>query len=102
MRELTSKTDMETAVMQENEDKFHQMEGWCPLIHGQLAIDLRHIGDRPKVMEVFDRTNECPRGTSQYTRKWLQHMKIEDPQKLRAIKTTLADYRQGWNRIWAL
>lgn len=99
MQELTSKSDMEKAILQENEDKFHQTEGWCPLLHGQLALDLGLIGDGPKIMEVFEGTYECPHGTSQYTRKWLEHMKIEDPQKLQSIRTTLSDYRQGWKNI---
>ena len=98
-RELTGKSEMEEAILRENEEKFHQTEGWCPLLHGQLALDLGMIGDGPKVMEVFKGTYRCPEGTSYHTKKWLEHMKIEDPGQLRAIQTTLRDYRIGWKKI---
>ena len=99
LTEITSKSEMENAILQENEEKFHQTEQWCPLLHGQLAIDLGLVGDGPKVPDILRGTYTCPPGTSEHTRKWIQHMKIEDEVEQEKIVTKLSGYRSGWNRI---
>ena len=98
MSELTRKDEMEKAILAENEEKFHQTEDWCPLLHGQLALDLGLMGDGPRVPDVLHGTYECPDGTSEHTRKWIEHMKIEDIEEREKIITNLTDYRNGWKK----
>ena len=38
--EITQMLTMEDYIMRENEGKFHQIEGWSPLLEGQLPKDL--------------------------------------------------------------
>ena len=98
-REITRKTDMEAAILAENKAKFHQTEGWCPLLEGRLAQDLGLMGDGPKVPEVLRGTYRCPPGTSVYTKKWLKHMKIQNPEDRERAATTVTKFREGWKKI---
>ena len=97
--EITNKEEMETAILQENHSKFHQTEGWCPLLNGQLARDLGLMGDGPKVPDVLNGTYRCPPGTSVYTKKWLEHMCIENREAREKATTSLSNFRAGWKRI---
>ena len=46
--EITAKQELEAAIIRENEAKFHQTED-CPLLNGQLLLDIGLLGDGPQV-----------------------------------------------------
>ena len=60
LKEITKKEDMERYIIAENEKKFHQTEGRCPLLHGQLYKDLGTMGDGPCIPAVLDGTYQPP------------------------------------------
>ena len=98
-KEITKKREMEKYIIAENESKFHQTERRCPLLHGQLYRDLGLIGDGPRVKDVLAGTYEPPPGTSEVVRSWLERMKIEDPDRIEHIMTSLDDFKKGWNMV---
>ena len=65
--EITRKEKMEKYIIKENKRKFHQIEGRCPLLHGQLYKDLGSMGDGPQVPNVLNGTYKPPQGTSEVT-----------------------------------
>jgi len=97
IREITDKRAIETAIMEENEKKFHQTEGFCPLLEAQLLLDIRYFGDGPQVDKILDGTYIPPPGTDDGTVNYLKAMKRPDnyvsPKKK---TTTLKDYWTGW------
>ena len=95
-KEITKKQEMEKYIMRENEEKFHQTEGRCPLLHGQLFRDLGTMGDGPRVSEVLKGTYVPPPGTSKMTRRWLKQMKRKDFRNEKHLNTTLNKFRAGW------
>ena len=99
LKEITKKKHMEKEIIKENERKFHQTEGRCPLLHGQLYKDLGAIGDGPKVEEVLNGTYTPPPGTSEVTKSWLKRMTMVNPDKLKNAIISLQDYRKGWSKI---
>ena len=98
-REVTKKREMEKYIIKENEQKFHQTEGRCPLLHGQLYRDLGQMGEGPRVADVLDGTYVPPPGTSQITQDWLQRMKIDNATVLEQTKTSLEEYQRGWKIV---
>ena len=58
---------MEKYIIKENESKFHQTEGRCPLLYGRLYRDLGAMGDGPEVPNVLNGTYTPPPGTSAVT-----------------------------------
>ena len=99
VKEVTKKEEMEKYIVAENEKKFHQTEGRCPLLHGQLYKDLGAMGDGPRVCDVLDGSYIPPAGTSPETVSWLQRMKIKDPARLRTIRTSILDFQRGWKLV---
>ena len=90
---------MERHIVEENEKKFHQTEGRCPLLHSQLYKDLGAMGDGPCVAAVLDGTYIPPPGTSLETVAWLKCMKISSPLQLQKLKTSIADFQRGWKLV---
>ena len=97
--EVTQMLAMETYIQKENENKFHQTEGWCPLLEGQLFKDLGSMGDGPKVKEVLAGTYSPPPGTSEATSLWLKSLKVTDPKQRKWLSTSFEDYKTGWNKV---
>ena len=97
-KEITRKSDMEKYIVRENEAKFHQTEGRCPLLHGQLYKDLGSMGDGPKVQEVFNGTYVPPPGTSDATVQWLKSLHVTDQTQREEQITSWKEYQAGWKR----
>ena len=97
-KEITKKDQMEKHIIKENEAKFHQTEGRCPLLHGKLYRDLGAMGDGPKAQDVLNGTYEPPRGTSEATKTWLKRMKKENPHTRRKKGTSMKEFREGWKK----
>ena len=97
-KEITKRDQMEKHIIKENEAKFHQTEGRCPLLHGKLYRDLGAMGDGPKAQDVLNGTYEPPRGTSEATKTWLKRMKKENPHTRRKKGTSMKEFREGWKK----
>ena len=97
--EVTQMLAMEEYIIKENESKFHQTEGWCPLLEGQLRDDLGPMGDGPKAQEVLAGTYTPPQGTSEATVLWLKSLKVVDPEQRKWISTSFKDFQQGWKKV---
>ena len=97
--EITQMIAMEEYIMKENEGKFHQTEGWCPLLEGQLFADLGIMGDGPRVHEVLSGTYKPPPETSEATKAWLQSLIVKDPKELKWRHTSFLEFQQGWRKV---
>ena len=97
--EITQMLTMEDYIMRENEEKFHQTEGWSPLLDGQLAKDLGCYGDGPKVDEVLNGTYLPPLGTTKATQLWLKSLAIPHNSQRQWLTTSLQNFRQGWKKV---
>ena len=97
-KEVTQMLAMEEYIIKENEEKFHQTEGWSPLLQGQLATDLGLYGEGPKVKEVLDGTYKVPDGYHPSVQRWINTLKMDKKQH-RAAHVTLQDYQQGWKIV---
>ena len=99
VQEITRKTEMEKHIIKENEAKFHQTEGRCPLLHGQLYRDLGSMGDGPEVPNVLNGTYVPPPGTSDVTAKWLKSLRVTDTEQREESVTSWRDFQDGWKKI---
>ena len=90
---------MEKYIIKENKSKFHQTEGRCPLLYGQLYRDLGAMGDGPEVPNVLNGTYTPPPGTSAVTVQWLQSLKIEDPHRVDTRIASWKDFQSGWKKV---
>ena len=97
--EVTQMLAMEEYIVRENEEKFHQTEGWSPLLEGRLFEDLGLMGDGPKVQEVLNGTYIPPPDTSEATSTWLQSLKIKDPKQRKWLSTSYSNFQQGWKKV---
>ena len=94
-KEVTQMLTMERYIMKENEEKFHQTEGWSPLLEGQIAKDLGLYGEGPRVQDVLDGTYNVPEGYHPSVQRWIDTLKMDKTQH-RQTRVTLEDYQQGW------
>ena len=98
VKEITHMLSMEKYIMQENEEKFHQTEGWSPLLKGQLAKDIGLLGDGPEVQNILDGKYRVPDGYHPSVQRWIDTLKMDKSQQKRA-KVTLHDYQKGWKMV---
>ena len=97
-KEVTQMLAMEEYIMKENEEKFHQTEGWSPLLQGKLATDLGLYGEGPKVKEVLEGKYKVPDGYHPSVQRWKNTLKMDTTQH-QAAHVTLQDYQQGWKLV---
>ena len=98
IKEVTQMLQMEQYILKENENKFHQIEDWCPLLEGQLAQDLGLFGEGSKVSEVLNGTYRVPGGTAPVVQRWIDTLKTPDKYQKWQF-ATLQDYRDGWRKV---
>jgi hypothetical protein len=72
---VTDKDTLETAIIKENEMKFHQTEGWCPLTRGRLLQDIGLCGTGCHAQDILAGSYTPPSGTSKYTKSFLSACK---------------------------
>ena len=99
IKEVTQMVQMEKYILRENENKFHQTEGWCPLLNGKLAQDLGLFGEGPRVSDVLNGTYKVPSGTDPVVQRWLDTLKIHEGSDKRWHFATLRDYQDGWKKV---
>jgi hypothetical protein len=69
---VTEKSSLEQAIISENERKFHQTEGFCPLMDGTLFQDIGIYATGPAVPAILSGTYKPPRGTGRATKAFLK------------------------------
>ena len=97
--EITQMQTMEDYIIRENERKFHQTEGWSPLLEGKIAQDLGRFGEGPQVEKVLTGTYTPPPGTSRATILWLQSLAIPDLLHREWYETSYKDFQKGWKKV---
>jgi len=70
--DLTEREDVESAVMRENELKYHQTEGGSHLLDGVFQNDFGSFGEGPAIDEVLQGTYIIPPHATQATKDFLQ------------------------------
>ena len=75
VEEINQKLPLERTIMKENNNKFYQTEGSCPLTNNpRLYLDLGQYGDGPSVPEVLCVSYQCPSGTTPTVVTFLWHL----------------------------
>ena len=95
--EIKGKQELEAAIIRENEAKFHQTED-CPLLNGQLLLDIGLLGDGPQVESILLGTYEIPADDPQETQDFLRAMKRPAVAVYPELPASLPSYRQSWKR----
>jgi len=78
LSELTSKDDVEKAIIECNERKYHQTEGGSQLLEPFLTRDIGTFGDGPRVTDILDGTYIPPPLSTDATISFLQACKRPD------------------------
>ena len=77
-KELTTKAEIETAIIEENEKKYHQTEGTSQITSPILLPLLGKHGEGPAIDQILNGTFNPPPGISQSTIDFLQECKLPD------------------------
>jgi hypothetical protein len=98
--EMTSKSDMEQAIMTENESKFLQAVD-TPFMQPNLLGDFGYLGIGTHVAEVMDGTYEIPYDMDLYTKKFIRQLEMEpaiksDPPIRTYFMTD--EWKKGWSK----
>jgi len=78
LSELTRKDDVEKAIIESNERKYHQTEGGSQLLEPFLTRDIGTFGDGPRVTDILDGTYIPPPSSTDATISFLQACKRPD------------------------
>ena len=73
----TDKVEIEQALMQEYEAKYHLAES-SPFLKAPLLHDFGQLGLTPNTDRVLNGIYECPQGTNKYTKCFIKHL-ARDP-----------------------
>jgi hypothetical protein len=69
---VTEKSSLKKAIIEENERKFHQMEGYCPLMDGSLFDNIGLYATGPAVPAILSGTYLTPHGPGKATKAFLK------------------------------
>ena len=94
--ELTDKEEVETAIIQSNEHKYHQTEGGLQLLEPFLTQNIGTFGDGPKVNEILDGSYTPPPSLTDATIAFLEACKRPDNFIATTQKSGPARY---WNEV---
>ena len=97
--ELTSKLEIERALLEEHERKMHQTEGFSQLLYGPLLDDIGLIGNGPQVSNILNGSYIVPDGTETGTRLYLSSLIIPNGMDRKREPFTLDDFKGGWKRM---
>ena len=76
--DLTEREEVESAVMRENERKYHQTEGGSQLLDSIFQKDFGSFGEGPAMDEVLQGTYAIPPHATKATRDFLEACKAPD------------------------
>ena len=74
--EMTSKTDMERAIMAENESKYHQASQ-TPFMQPPLVHDFGYLGIGPNAEAVMRGEYQIPPQVDLFTAKFIEQLQME-------------------------
>ena len=77
-KELTTKAEIEAAIIEENEKKYHQTEGTSQITSPLLLPLLGKHGEGPAIDQILNGTFNPPPGISQSTIDFLHKCKLPD------------------------
>ena len=97
--ELTSKFDIEQALLMENLRKYHQIEGFSQLLLGPLLDDIGLLGEGPQVDNILDGSYIVPDGTTTGTRLYLSSMIRPTGTDCTRKKYSIEDFKLGWKKM---
>jgi hypothetical protein len=95
---MTSKADMEQAIMKENESKFLQAMD-TPFMQPPLLGDFGYLGIGPNAAAVMNGTYDIPDKVDPYTRKFIKQLAMEQTIKQDlpiCTYFTTAEWKQSW------
>jgi len=91
--DLTEREDVESAVMRENERKYHQTEGGSQLLDSVFQKDFGSFGEGPAIDEVLQGTYTIPPHATQATKDFPDS--FESP-SVDPIVSRYRDYVHSW------
>lgn len=95
---VSDKDTLEKVIIQENERKFHQTEGQCPLTEGQLLHDIGLCATGPSVPDILSGSYKFPSGTTKSTRAFLQACSRPQDFNLPSLDhLSFQHYKKSWN-----
>jgi hypothetical protein len=100
LMEMTSKQDMEHAIMTENESKYWQTST-TPFMQPPLLTDFGYLGIGQHAQDVLRGAYTVPPSVDMYTAKFIQHLHmepaIESAQPISIFFTT-EEWKAGWKK----
>jgi len=96
--ELIKKEDIERAYLEENKEKFQQIQD-IPPMKRYLIQDLGFTGDSDKCRVILDGLYELPKDTDPFTKAYIKELKqpaglINVPKAVISTET----FKQGWKK----
>jgi len=91
--DLTEIEDVESAVMRENERKYHQTEGGSQLLDSIFQKDFGSFGEGPAMDEVLQGTYAIPPHATQATKYFLEACKAPDSFETLSVNPIVSRYR---------
>jgi hypothetical protein len=99
--EMTAKSDMETAIMIENESKYRQASR-TPFMQNPLLKDFGYLGIGNHADSVMQGTYQTPLGVDPYSAMFIQQLQMEPAiANSRPINVyfTTEEWKSGWRKI---
>ena len=97
--EITTKEELEQALLHENEWKYHQTEGFSQLLSGPLLDDIGLLGEGPHVKNILNGSYVVPEGTNPGTKLYLAAMAVPTGLNRARKEFTLEDFKLGWKKM---
>jgi hypothetical protein len=96
---IMNKEELEAQIIMENEAKYHQTEGHCPLMEGILLQHLGTTATTPKATEIIDGTYNFPPSINKATKTFLPACKRPHPFTIPAFDHFSKDqYIRAWSK----
>ena len=98
--ELTARTDMEAAIMEENESKYHQTQD-TPFMQAPLLQDFGYLGLGPHADAVIQGTYHPHPDVDPYTKKFIAHLTAEPVIRSSSpvpVFYTTNEWQAGWRK----
>ena len=96
--ELTSREEIEQALLLEHARKYHQIENFCPLLFGELLRDIGLLGDGPHVDNILNGLYIIPDEADDGTRLYLQSLVRPATFRPSTHQYGLEDFKTSWKR----
>ena len=101
MVEMMDKSDMEMAIMTENESKYWQTSS-MPFVQNPLLQDFGYLGIGHHAEAVIQGNYQVPPGVDPYTTRFIEQLWMEPAianSRLINIYFTTKEWKSGWQKI---